>query len=481
MGKILIEKLLRYCPEIGNIYLLMRIKKGKPTHERLSEIATLPMFDPLRKINPDFQTKLVPISGDASKPGLGLSSEDRSIITTEVSIVFHAAAATRFDDSLRFSVPINVNSVIEVINICRECQKLKAAVYVSTAFSQCVHVHENIEEKVYPISMTYEEINNTVQIMKRRNFSEKDEVQFTRILLGEFPNTYVFTKSIAEGVLNEQARDLPFSIFRFPIAIATYKEPVPGWVDTVQGFNQAIIGIGIGVIRVLNIDINAHAHMVPADFACNALIATAWETSTFENRDNPEELPVYNYVSDECNILTWNSLRKMMQNRRYAYLPMKTIYFPDSFVIKSTKVFAFAHFILHLIPALLGDVVLRILGKPPILYKVYKKGNKLLRVTRFFLLWNWTFESKKVQSLWKKLSKADKELIPFDLTTIDWEDVATKHWNGTLKYALRDFATTEERMRKSNRLRRIHRTVQVLSATFMIWVLWKLYLALFEV
>ncbi|XP_033209164.1 fatty acyl-CoA reductase wat-like isoform X3 [Belonocnema kinseyi] len=439
MGKILIEKLLRYCPEIGNIYLLMRIKKGKPTHERLSEIATLPMFDPLRKINPDFQTKLVPISGDASKPGLGLSSEDRSIITTE------------------------------------------AAVYVSTAFSQCVHVHENIEEKVYPISMTYEEINNTVQIMKRRNFSEKDEVQFTRILLGEFPNTYVFTKSIAEGVLNEQARDLPFSIFRFPIAIATYKEPVPGWVDTVQGFNQAIIGIGIGVIRVLNIDINAHAHMVPADFACNALIATAWETSTFENRDNPEELPVYNYVSDECNILTWNSLRKMMQNRRYAYLPMKTIYFPDSFVIKSTKVFAFAHFILHLIPALLGDVVLRILGKPPILYKVYKKGNKLLRVTRFFLLWNWTFESKKVQSLWKKLSKADKELIPFDLTTIDWEDVATKHWNGTLKYALRDFATTEERMRKSNRLRRIHRTVQVLSATFMIWVLWKLYLALFEV
>ena len=59
---------------------------------------------------------------------------------------------------------------------------------------------------------------------------------------------------------------------------------MPGWVDTVQGFNQALMGIGIGAIRVLNIDGNANLHIVPADFVCNALIATAWETGTFKNR-----------------------------------------------------------------------------------------------------------------------------------------------------------------------------------------------------
>ncbi|XP_033208406.1 fatty acyl-CoA reductase wat-like [Belonocnema kinseyi] len=450
----------------------MRVKKGKLINDRLNELTTLPIFAPLRKINPDFQKKLIPISGDATKSGLGLSDEDRALIIEEVSIVFHAAASTKFDDPLQLSVPINVNSVIELISICKECQKLKAAVYVSTAFSQCVH--ENIEEKVYPIPMTYEEIDYTVQIMKRRNFSEEEEVQFTKILLGKFPNTYVFTKSIAEGVLNEKARDLPFSIFRFPIALATYKEPVPGWVDTVQGFNQALVGIGIGVIRVLNIDENANLHMVPADFVCNALIATAWETGTLENR-NPDELPVYNYVCGKNNRITWYDFRQLCLKHGPKQIPMNAIYYPDAFYIKTLEIYAFYNFFLHLIPALLGDVLLRILGKKPILHKIYKKGNILLEVTRFFTLWNWSFESERVQSLWNKLSRGDKDLLPFDLTSLDWEDANIECWKGTLKYALKDNASSEERFRKYTRLYTVHRTIQVLFATFILWLIWKLY------
>lgn len=59
---------------------------------------------------------------------------------------------------------------------------------------------------------------------------------------------------------------------------------MPGWVDTIQGFNQAMVGSGIGMIRVYNVDENANLHIVPADFTCNALIATAYETHTFKNR-----------------------------------------------------------------------------------------------------------------------------------------------------------------------------------------------------
>lgn len=38
MGKVLLEKLLRTCPNIKHIYLLIRIKKGKNTEQRLNEI-----------------------------------------------------------------------------------------------------------------------------------------------------------------------------------------------------------------------------------------------------------------------------------------------------------------------------------------------------------------------------------------------------------------------------------------------------------
>lgn len=38
MGKLLIEKLLRSCPGIGFLYLLVRPKKGKDVHERIEEL-----------------------------------------------------------------------------------------------------------------------------------------------------------------------------------------------------------------------------------------------------------------------------------------------------------------------------------------------------------------------------------------------------------------------------------------------------------
>lgn len=38
MGKLLIEKLLRVCPGVVSIYLLVRPKKGKDVHQRTEEI-----------------------------------------------------------------------------------------------------------------------------------------------------------------------------------------------------------------------------------------------------------------------------------------------------------------------------------------------------------------------------------------------------------------------------------------------------------
>lgn len=43
MGKVLIEKLLRSCPGIEKIYVLIRQKKGKTGEERLKEITDLPV------------------------------------------------------------------------------------------------------------------------------------------------------------------------------------------------------------------------------------------------------------------------------------------------------------------------------------------------------------------------------------------------------------------------------------------------------
>lgn len=43
LGKVLIEKLLRSCPDVREIFLLMRPKKGMPIDGRLGKILALPV------------------------------------------------------------------------------------------------------------------------------------------------------------------------------------------------------------------------------------------------------------------------------------------------------------------------------------------------------------------------------------------------------------------------------------------------------
>ena len=45
LGKTLIEKLLRCCPDIGRIYLLMRNKKGKAPNQRLEDMFSNPVIN----------------------------------------------------------------------------------------------------------------------------------------------------------------------------------------------------------------------------------------------------------------------------------------------------------------------------------------------------------------------------------------------------------------------------------------------------
>lgn len=60
VGKLLIEKLLRECPGISFIYLLIRPKKGKDMHQRIEEI----FDDPVRNfffLSLFFSSKQIPI------------------------------------------------------------------------------------------------------------------------------------------------------------------------------------------------------------------------------------------------------------------------------------------------------------------------------------------------------------------------------------------------------------------------------------
>nr|XP_054761329.1 fatty acyl-CoA reductase 1-like [Lytechinus pictus] len=100
IGKVLLEKLLRCCPDIKKIFLLVRTKKDKGPSARIKEITSSMMFDKVREAQPDFQSKLIPIESDLIEPDLALKEEDIRTLQEETELVFHVAATVRFDEKM---------------------------------------------------------------------------------------------------------------------------------------------------------------------------------------------------------------------------------------------------------------------------------------------------------------------------------------------------------------------------------------------
>ncbi|KAL6446597.1 hypothetical protein ACFW04_001245 [Cataglyphis niger] len=148
LGKVFIEKILRCCPNIGEIFILMRPKKGLSLNERLEKMLNLPIYDKLREEQPSNFRKLIAISGDISQENLGLSAVDRQILIERVTIIIHNAASVKFNDSLKYAILTNTRSTRDICILAENMKNLIALVYVSTAFAHLENPF--IEEKVYP-------------------------------------------------------------------------------------------------------------------------------------------------------------------------------------------------------------------------------------------------------------------------------------------------------------------------------------------
>ena len=82
------------------------------------------LFDHLRSTSPEVLKKLLPIQGDITLPGLGISTADVATLTASVSVVFHAAAIVKFDDPLKLSLQMNVLGTKRLIELCHKMDKL---------------------------------------------------------------------------------------------------------------------------------------------------------------------------------------------------------------------------------------------------------------------------------------------------------------------------------------------------------------------
>ncbi|CAG7733293.1 unnamed protein product, partial [Allacma fusca] len=145
---------------------------------------------------------------------------------------------------------------------------MKAFVYVSTSFSNSEL--EEIYERVYPIDV---DPNVAIQLYKGLPTSLLDSI--VPKMVGQKKNYYVFTKHLAEVLVQNAKSEIPVCIVRPPMVGPAYTEPFPGWVDNLNGFNGYIAGISKGIIRCVYVTSKGTVDVVPVDHVANLTLVAA--------------------------------------------------------------------------------------------------------------------------------------------------------------------------------------------------------------
>lgn len=412
VGKVLLEKLLRSCPDVGNIYVLMRKKRGKEPSQRALEITDVALFDVLKRSNPDNLKKIVPLLGDCMEIGLGLSPSDRQMIEEKVSAVFHCAATVSFDNTLKHSVILNVRGTREVMLLARNMKELKVVVHVSTCYSNCDR--RVIDEVIYPTQIDWKEMIDIVE-----NISENTIDILTSKILGKLPNTYVFTKSLAENVVKDLGVNFPVVVVRPSIVMGSINEPLPGWIDSLGGPIALSLGASKGILRAYNGDHNAVMDIIPVDTLIKIMCSAAREKAVSGDRVEPS---VYNACSYSLKKLTWGIYNetcfKLLEKN-----PLNNIlWIPGLTVTKSDTLCWCILIFFQISPSAILHGILKLNGKKSPLLNIQRKLYRAVKAVKYFSSQSWEFRNNNLQLLRQNLLPADtKEFNMDDFELIDFK------------------------------------------------------------
>ncbi|KAM0724934.1 Fatty acyl-CoA reductase 1 [Formica fusca] len=429
LGKVYIEKILRSCPDVREIFLLMRSRKGLSPNERLEKMLNSPLYDKLREEQPSNFKKLIPVSGDISKENLDLSAVDRQMLTERVTIIIHSAASVKFNDSLKYAILNNTRSTRDICILAENMKNLIALVYVSTAYTQLNN--SCIEEKVYPPIADWRKMIKVAESVDEHILNI-----FTAKCLDNFPNTYIFSKNLAESVIQEYSSSLPCAIVRPSIVISTLKEPIPGYVNSFNGPIGLLIAGGKGIVRVAYASNHTLQNDVPVDIVINTIILVSWKLglTTFTSGST---LVVNSTFPDEKN-LSFREICKIT-HKVSDEIPLEgVVWTSNPIFIESFVIYYILTILLHIFPAALIDLVLKLSGRRPMLLKLQRKIYVANQALQHFTFNEWKFENTNSQTLMSLTPPDNREMFAIILFNIDLKDYIRNGIIGAKKYLLRE-------------------------------------------
>ena len=126
-------------------------------------------------------------------------------------------------------------------------------------------------------------------------------------LIGEYPNTYTYTKAMAERSMKKRLGKLKCAIVRPSIIISANHEPRPGWIDSLAAAGGMIFSVTSGLMHYVPCEGSSIIDIIPVDFTSNMILTAAVFTAL-----SPE--PILNVAHNASSHLNPISLRGLADN-----------------------------------------------------------------------------------------------------------------------------------------------------------------------
>ena len=339
IGKVWLANTLLDLPEIGKLYLLIRRQKSSSAQKRFEKVIEgSPVFDPVfekygEQLGSLLAEKIEVVEGDVSQPDMGMDPEIAARLSKDLDLIINSSGLTDFNPDLRDALAVNVDSTYHLIEFIRRSDHA-ALLHLSTCYvagQRDGRVSERLRPNYTPAGLAdfdaegeWHRLHDLVESAEARaegpevseelrkqalekehaakglsgqaleNQIRKNRVRWLKNYLTEeatrrakelgWPNTYTFTKSLAETLIAKHGAGLPIAIVRPAIVETSVAKPFRGWNEGIN--TSASLSYLLGTaFRQLPSNERKRLDIIPVDAVCAGM--TLIGAALIERRHDP--------------------------------------------------------------------------------------------------------------------------------------------------------------------------------------------------
>jgi thioester reductase-like protein len=478
IGKVWLIHLLMDLPEIGKIVLLIR-RQGQNSGLRRFEkiVEESPVFDELiQKYGDDFprwlRERVEVVEGDVTQPFLGINPEAAERLARTLDVVVNSSGLVDFNPDLRDALAVNVDGTLHAMDFIRKCDHA-AYLHLSTCYvvgSRDARVTEVPQPDYTPASVPgfdaekeRQDLHETVAQLEAKsttpivneelrrlvqkkgsggeqlagsvleNQIRKQRIRWMRKHLTKagtrraqelgWPNTYTFSKSLSESLIQRRGGDLPIAIVRPSIVETSTRTPFEGWNEGIN--TSAPLSYLLGTyFRQLPSNERKCLDIIPVDLVCRGMTLIA---AALVERKHEKVYQLATSAVNPCDMRRSIELTCLAHRKFYRAQDGFEHWLRSKFDTIPVSKARYKKFSAPVQKAIVHALNKTTSPLPRISAPLERAERSLIRVEKlielyepFILLNEQVFETSNVQALSDALPAGERDAFGYDPFAIDW-------------------------------------------------------------